>query len=45
MAGRVREGFRAELTVFAGDPLAVPARELPVALTVVGGCVVHRAQL
>ncbi|ONI86965.1 amidohydrolase [Actinosynnema sp. ALI-1.44] len=48
VAGRVREGFRADLTVFGGDPLACPAEELadlPVALTVVDGRVAHRAQL
>ncbi|WP_159944975.1 MULTISPECIES: amidohydrolase [unclassified Nocardiopsis] len=45
-AGTVREGARADLTVFAGDPLAVSPdelAELPVALTVVDGRVVHRA--
>nr|WP_042178339.1 amidohydrolase [Kibdelosporangium sp. MJ126-NF4]CEL13125.1 Exoenzymes regulatory protein AepA precursor [Kibdelosporangium sp. MJ126-NF4]CTQ98813.1 Exoenzymes regulatory protein AepA precursor [Kibdelosporangium sp. MJ126-NF4] len=48
VAGRVREGFRADLTVFGGDPLACPAEELtdlPVALTVVDGRVAHRAEL
>ncbi|ALG09711.1 amidohydrolase [Kibdelosporangium phytohabitans] len=47
VAGRVREGFRADLTVFGGDPLACPAEEtadLPVAMTVVDGRVAHRAQ-
>ncbi|MER7409148.1 amidohydrolase [Streptomyces cacaoi] len=45
-AGRVREGFRADLTAFAADPLAVPPGELaetPVTLTVVDGRIVHRA--
>ena len=39
-AGMVREGFRADLTVLAGDPLDVPAQELPavpVTHTVVDG--------
>ncbi|CCH31742.1 amidohydrolase [Actinosynnema sp. NPDC047251] len=46
VAGRIREGFRADLTVFRGDPLTVPAEELadlPVELTVVAGRVAHRA--
>ncbi len=46
VAGRVREGFRADLTVFGGDPVTVPAGELPdvpVELTIVAGRVVHRA--
>jgi len=45
-AGRVRVGFLADLTAFAGDPVACDADELPelpVALTIVGGRVVHRA--
>ncbi|RFS87319.1 amidohydrolase [Actinomadura spongiicola] len=44
-AGRVREGYRADLTVFGGDPLATPPDDLPdvpVLLTVVDGRVVHR---
>ena len=44
-AGLVREGARADLTVFAGDPLTTGADELPdlpVALTVADGRVVHR---
>lgn len=44
-AGIVREGARADLTVFGGDPLTTGADELPdlpVALTVVDGRVVHR---
>ncbi|WP_018684154.1 amidohydrolase [Actinokineospora enzanensis] len=48
IAGRIREGFRADLTVFAGDPLSCPARELadlPVALTVVDGRIAHRADI
>ncbi|RKT55746.1 amidohydrolase [Saccharothrix australiensis] len=46
VAGRVREGFRADLTAFGGDPLACRAEELPdlpIALTVVGGRIAHRA--
>ncbi|KAA2262648.1 amidohydrolase [Solihabitans fulvus] len=46
IAGRVREGFQADLTVFLGDPLAVPAEELPdlpVEFTVVAGRIAHRA--
>ncbi|WP_436499108.1 amidohydrolase [Actinokineospora sp. HUAS TT18] len=45
IAGTIREGARADLTAFAGDPLTTPADDLPdlpVALTVVGGRVVHR---
>ncbi|MHA6803926.1 amidohydrolase [Salinifilum ghardaiensis] len=45
-AGRVREGFRADLTGFGVDPLVVPASELleaPVRATVVDGRVAHRA--
>jgi predicted amidohydrolase YtcJ len=44
--GMIREGRDADLTAFAEDVLAVPADELPsapVALTVVGGRVVHEA--
>ncbi|WP_445524107.1 amidohydrolase [Streptomyces cyslabdanicus] len=46
VAGRIAPGLRADLTVFAGDPLNCPADELPrlpVAATVVDGRVVHRA--
>ncbi|GAA2996360.1 amidohydrolase [Actinokineospora diospyrosa] len=46
VAGCVREGMRADLTVFAGDPLACRAEDLPdlpVAMTVVAGRVAHRA--
>ncbi|QXJ24399.1 amidohydrolase [Actinomadura graeca] len=46
LAGRIREGLRADLTVFGGDPLATPPDELPdlpVTMTVLGGRVVHRA--
>ncbi|WP_338759540.1 amidohydrolase [Nocardia vulneris] len=45
-AGRVAIGGTADLTVFSLDPLAVPPDELaaaPIALTVVAGAVVHRA--
>jgi predicted amidohydrolase YtcJ len=45
LAGRIAPGFRADLTVFDADPLAVPAGELPdvdIALTVVDGLVRHR---
>ncbi|EPD90636.1 hypothetical protein HMPREF1486_05813 [Streptomyces sp. HPH0547] len=45
-AGRVRVGHRADLTVFAADPLTVPATELAdilVRMTVVDGRVVHEA--
>ncbi|MEV6113795.1 amidohydrolase [Streptomyces sp. NPDC052109] len=44
-AGRLAVGCRADLTVLAEDPLAVPDTELaglPVLLTVVGGRVTHR---
>ncbi|MFI0480142.1 amidohydrolase [Actinomadura sp. 9N215] len=46
LAGRVREGFRADLTLFDGDPLATPPDDLPglpVAMTIVDGRVAHRA--
>lgn len=45
IAGRLAAGLRADLTVLGADPLAVGPDELPdvpVALTVVGGEVVHR---
>lgn len=45
VAGRIREGYRADLTAFALDPLRVPPDELaesPVPLTVVAGTVTHR---
>jgi predicted amidohydrolase YtcJ len=45
LSGRVAPGMRGDLTVLGGDPTAVEAdalAELPVALTVVGGRVVHR---
>ncbi|MEV3872858.1 amidohydrolase [Streptomyces sp. NPDC049906] len=44
-AGRIAPGYRADLTAFAVDPVAVPADELagaPVVLTTVAGRVVHR---
>ncbi|MCY9783887.1 amidohydrolase family protein [Nocardiopsis sp. EMB25] len=44
-AGMVREGARADLTVFAGDPLTTAPDDLPdlpVAMTVVDGRVVYR---
>ncbi|NLU66187.1 amidohydrolase [Streptomyces sp. HNM0574] len=43
-AGRVREGYRADLTAFAADPLTTAPQDLPdvpVHLTVVDGRVVH----
>ncbi|MGW3268532.1 amidohydrolase [Streptomyces sp. NPDC001056] len=46
VAGRVAPGFRADLTALGVDPVHAPADELadaPVALTVTGGHVVHRA--
>jgi predicted amidohydrolase YtcJ len=45
VAGRIAPGFRADLTGFAADPVDCPADnllDLPVALTVVAGGVVHR---
>ncbi|MFC4913923.1 amidohydrolase [Actinomadura gamaensis] len=45
-AGRLGVGFRADLTVFAENPLTVPdtdLAELPVVLTVTDGRVTHRA--
>ncbi|CAM5590666.1 hypothetical protein SGLAM104S_04808 [Streptomyces glaucescens] len=45
VAGRVAEGFRADLTVFGLDPVEAPTDEVaqaPVRLTVTGGHVVHR---
>lgn len=47
VAGRVAEGYRADLTAFVLDPLTAPPDEFaqsPVPLTVVGGGVVHRAE-
>jgi predicted amidohydrolase YtcJ len=44
--GRLRPGLRADITALAGDPLRVAPDELPdvpVALTVVDGEIVHRA--
>ena len=44
--GRIRVGFRADLTAFASDPVACDSDELPelpVTLTVVDGAIVHRA--
>ncbi|XVU28517.1 amidohydrolase [Actinoplanes sp. CA-054009] len=44
-AGRIRPGFRADLAAFALDPLTADPDEFaesPVAITVVGGSVVHR---
>jgi predicted amidohydrolase YtcJ len=46
VAGRIREGCRADLSTFGLDPLRVPPDEFaeaPVPLTVVDGSVVHRA--
>ncbi|MET9345647.1 amidohydrolase [Streptomyces termitum] len=46
LAGRLAVGHRADLTVLAADPLAVPATELPdvpVLLTAVDGRLTHRA--
>jgi len=46
LGGRIAPGLRADLTAFAGDPLATPPDELPdlpVALTVVDGEVVFAA--
>jgi predicted amidohydrolase YtcJ len=43
--GRIRQGFAADLTVFADDPVACDPDdlpELPVVLTVVDGEIVHR---
>ncbi|MGV9454530.1 amidohydrolase [Streptomyces sp. NPDC003635] len=45
-SGRLRVGHRADLTVFADDPLTTEATELadlPVLLTVVDGALTHRA--
>ncbi len=44
-AGTLEVGKRADLTVFADDPLVAPADELvdaPIVLTVVDGTVSHR---
>lgn len=48
VAGRIHAGMRADLTGFVTDPVELPAEELPenpVWLTVVGGRVVHRAEV
>ncbi|MFE3457467.1 amidohydrolase [Nocardiopsis aegyptia] len=45
LAGRLRVGHRADLTVLADDPLTTPAEDLadvPVLMTVVGGRTTHR---
>jgi predicted amidohydrolase YtcJ len=45
VSGRIREGFRADLSCFGLDPLLAPPDEFaqaPVPLTVVDGAVVHR---
>jgi predicted amidohydrolase YtcJ len=45
VAGRIAEGFRADLTAFGLDPVEAPADEVaeaPVPLTVTGGHIVHR---
>jgi predicted amidohydrolase YtcJ len=45
IAGRIAPGMRADLTVFAEDPIECPADDLPqlpVTMTVVSGRVVHR---
>ncbi|HVK24425.1 MAG TPA: amidohydrolase [Actinokineospora sp.] len=45
IAGRIREGTRADLTIFGSDPLRVPADELvdvPIMLTIAAGRVTHR---
>ncbi|MDP9367554.1 MAG: amidohydrolase [Chloroflexota bacterium] len=45
-SGRVRVGYRADLTAFADDPVDIDADalpELPVLLTIVDGRVVHRS--
>jgi len=45
VAGRIREGFRADLSTFGLDPLVAPPDEFaatPVPLTVVDGTIVHR---
>lgn len=45
--GRIRPGFAADLTVFADDPVACDADELPelpVVLTLLDGDIVHRAE-
>ncbi|WP_395570468.1 amidohydrolase [Streptomyces sp. BK79] len=45
VAGRVAEGFRADLTALGLDPVEAPADEVaeaPVRLTVTGGHIVHR---
>ncbi|MFI9344533.1 amidohydrolase [Streptomyces sp. NPDC052773] len=45
VAGRIAEGFRADLTAFGLDPVKAPADEVaeaPVPLTVTGGHIVHR---
>jgi predicted amidohydrolase YtcJ len=45
VAGRIKEGFRADLSSFGIDPLQAPPDEFaesPVPLTVVAGTIVHR---
>jgi len=46
--GRIAQGFEADVTVFAADPMAAPEREIPsipVVLTLVGGKVAYGPSL
>ena len=46
ISGRIAPGYRADLTVFGGDPLTVDPDELlalPIAMTIVEGEIVHEA--
>jgi predicted amidohydrolase YtcJ len=46
VAGRIAPGMRADLTVLDGDPVTIPADELPgvaVRATIVDGRTVHAA--
>ena len=45
--GRIAPGFVADMTVLSGDPLNIPAREIPaiaILRTVVAGLETHRSQ-
>jgi predicted amidohydrolase YtcJ len=47
VSGRIKPGYRADLTGFAADPVDTDADallELPVLMTIVDGCIVHEAR-
>jgi predicted amidohydrolase YtcJ len=47
VSGRIKPGYRADLTGFAADPVATDADallDLPILMTIVDGRVVHEAR-